>query len=137
MREPLPRDLQQRMAMMTAAPYATLLGMETVSLGEGEAVVRMATKDMTNALGSVHGGAVFSVADQAFALAANSEGEVTVALSASISYLRPAMGELEASARKVGESKSTSVYEVLVRQEGDVVAIFQGIGYKLRRSDNK
>jgi acyl-CoA thioesterase len=58
-------------------------------------------------------------------------------LSASISYLRPAMGELEASARKVGESKSTSVYEVLVRQEGDVVAIFQGIGYKLRRSDNK
>lgn len=122
---------------MTAAPYATLLGMETVSLGEGEAVVRMSTKDMTNALGSVHGGAVFSVADQAFALAANSEGEVTVALSASISYLRPAMGELEASARKVGESKSTSVYEVLVRQEGDVVAIFQGIGYKLRRSDNK
>lgn len=120
---------------MVEAPFAAHLNMETVSISDGEAAVRMPLEGMTNALGNAHGGAIFSVADQAFALACNSSGDIQVGISASINYLKPARGTLEARARKVGESKSTSVYEVLV-YDGDVlVAIFQGIGYRLRKRD--
>jgi acyl-CoA thioesterase len=133
----LPDELETRVKAMEAATYALHLGMETLSIGEGEAVVRMPTEGMTNALGTVHGGAIFSLADQAFALAANSYGEPTVALTATISYLRPAKGELVARARRIGENRSTSVFEVLVLQQDEVIAIFQGIGYKLRRTEKK
>ncbi|MDW5563740.1 MAG: hotdog fold thioesterase [Methanomassiliicoccus sp.] len=137
MKKDLPADLEARLGSMVVAPYALHLGMETVSIGENEAVVRMPVDGLTNALGTVHGGAIFSLADQAFALAANSRGEPQVALNASITYLRPGRGDLVATARKVEENKSTSVYEVQVVQGEEVIAIFQGIGYKLRRSEKK
>lgn len=137
MKRELPADLRARMEEMKAAPFALRLGIETVSVGENEAVVRMPVSGLTNALGMAHGGAIFSLADQAFALAANSRGEPQVAISASITYLRPGRGDLVARARKVEENRTTSVYEVQVLQGDAVVAIFQGIGYKLRRSDKK
>jgi acyl-CoA thioesterase len=51
---------------------------------------------------------------------------------ASMTYIRPARGMLEAVARKIGETKMTSVYEVRVFEKGELVAIFQGNGYKLK-----
>ncbi|MBI0584000.1 MAG: hotdog fold thioesterase [Methanomassiliicoccus sp.] len=137
MKKELPAELEARLESMKVAPYALHLNMETVSVGDGESVVRMPTDGMTNALGTAHGGAIFSLADQAFALAANSRGEPQVALTANISYLRPGKGDLEATARKVSDNRSTSVYEVIVRQGDEVVAVFQGIGYKLRRPEKK
>lgn len=137
MKKELPADLEARMEDMKVAPFALHLGMETVSIGENEAVVRMSVSGLTNALGMAHGGAIFSLADQAFALAANSRGDPQVAISASITYLRPGRGDLVARARKVEENRTTSVYEVQVLQGDAVIAIFQGIGYKLRRSDKK
>jgi acyl-CoA thioesterase len=97
----------------------------------------MPVDGLTNALGTVHGGAIFSLADQAFALAANSRGEPQVALNASITYMKPGRGDLVARARKVEENRTTSVYEVQVLQGEEVVAIFHGIGYKLRRPEKK
>lgn len=137
MKKDLPADLEARLGTMKAAPYALHLGMETVSIGENEAVVRMPVDGLTNSLGIVHGGAIFSLADQAFALAANSRGEPQVAINATITYMKPGKGDLVAKARKIVENKSTSVYEVQVMQGEEVVAIFQGIGYKLRRSEKK
>lgn len=137
MKRELPADLRARMEEMKAAPFTLRLGIETVSVGENEAVVRMPVSGLTNALGMAHGGAIFSLADQAFALATNSRGEPQVAISASITYLRPGRGDLVARARKVEENRTTSVYEVQVLQGDAVVAIFQGIGYKLRRSEKK
>ncbi len=137
MKEELPADLEARLGSMKVAPYALRLGMETVSIGENEAVVRMPVDGLTNALGTAHGGAIFSLADQAFALAANSRGDPQVAINATITYMKPGRGDLVAKARKVAENKSTSVYEVQVVQGDEVVAIFQGIGYKLRRSEKK
>ena len=137
MNSDLSTDLEVRLAAMKAAPFALHCHMETVSVKDGEAVVRMPVNEKLNALGTVHGGAIFSLADQAFALAANANGDPQVAISASINYLKPAKGTLVARARKVGENRSTSVYEVLVYDGEELVAIFQGIGYKLRRSDKK
>ncbi len=137
MESELSSDLKQRLESMNAAPFALRCDMETVSVGGGEAVVRMPVDGKLNALGTVHGGAVFSLADQAFALAANANGDPQVALSATINYLKPARGTLVARARLVGENKSTSVYEVLVYDGDCLVAIFQGTGYKLRKQEKK
>lgn len=137
MKKDLPTDVEERLKAIEDASYARSLNMETVSIGNGEAVVRMPIKGMTNALGNGHGGAIYSVADQAFALAANSDGDPQVALSVSISYLRPARGDLIATARKVGESRATGVYEVLVHDGDLLVAIFQGIGYRLKKKERK
>jgi acyl-CoA thioesterase len=137
MNEELPLDIKQRLDAMNAARFALHCHMETISIGVNEATVRMPINEKINALGTVHGGAIFSLADQAFALAANSSGDPQVAMSASISYLKPARGDLVAKARLVGENRSTSVYEVLVYDGEELVAIFQGVGYKLRRSEKK
>jgi len=137
MKKNLPGEVEARLKEIENAPYAIALKMETVSVGDGEAVVRMSIKGMTNALGNGHGGAVYSLADQAFALAANSEGDPQVALTVSISYLKPARGDLVATARKVGESRTTGVYDVLVHDGEQLVAIFQGIGYRLRKRENR
>ena len=56
---------------------------------------------------------------------------ISVAMFASMTYLKPARGMLEAVARKIGETKRTSVFEVKVFEKGELVAIFQGTGYKL------
>lgn len=125
-----PQDIVERLERMNAAPFALRCGIE---VGEGRAKVRMHPQDCYNALGTYHGGAVFTLADQAFALAANQGPDVQVAMSASIHYIRPARGTIEAVARLVGESGRTSIYEVLVYEGEELVAIFQGTGYKLAR----
>jgi acyl-CoA thioesterase len=130
----LSADVAERLESMKNAQFALHCVMETLSIGDGEASVRMEVDGKLNALDTVHGGAIFSLADQAFALAANSTGVPQVALSASISYLKPAKGALIAKAKKVGENKSTSVYEVLIYDGDCLVAIFQGVGYKLHRA---
>ena len=134
MESELSTELFERLESMKVAALAAHCDLETISVGEWEACVRMPVEGKLNALGTVHGGAIFTLADQAFALAANSAGPTQVGLSASITYLKPARGALTATARKVGENKSTSVYEVEVRDGDCLVAIFQGIGYKLHRS---
>jgi acyl-CoA thioesterase len=95
----------------------------------------MDISDKLNAVGGGHGGAVFSLADQAFAIASNLGPEVQVALSANISYLKPGKGLLEAVAIKISETRRTSLYEVKVYEGEELIAVFQGTGYKLNGND--
>ena len=129
----LPETIRERIREINNAPFIRSFGMELVSITEdGEVRVTMDASDKHNALGSAHGGAVFTVADQAFAIASNLGPEHQVAMFASMTYIKPARGKLEAVAKKIGETKRTSVYEVKVFEKGELVAIFQGNGYKLR-----
>jgi acyl-CoA thioesterase len=116
---------------MMDIPFVQELGIRTVSISEGEVRVAMDAGDKLNAVGGAHGGAVFTLADQAFALASNLEAWPQVALVASINYLRPGKGMLEAVARKTLETNRTSLYEVKVFDDGELIAVFQGTGYKL------
>ena len=128
----LPEEIKERIRKMNRAPFIQPFGIELVSISpEGEVRVTMDASDKHNALGAAHGGAVFTIADQAFALACNLGPELQVAMFASMTYLKPARGMLEAVARKIGETKRTSVFEVKVFEKGELVAIFQGTGYKL------
>ncbi|MBP8685278.1 MAG: PaaI family thioesterase [Methanomassiliicoccales archaeon] len=127
----VPREARERLQRMMDIPFVQELGIRTVSISEGEVRVAMDAGDKLNAVGGTHGGAVFTLADQAFALASNLEAWPQVALVASINYLRPGKGMLEAVARKTLETNRTSLYEVKVFDDGELIAVFQGTGYKL------
>jgi acyl-CoA thioesterase len=111
--------------------FACLTGMEVALTPEGGIRVVMDPDGKWNAIGTIHGGAIFALADQAFGIAANLGDSSQVAVSASIQYLAPATGRLEAVARLVEETALTSVYEVEVSGEGRRVAVFRGVGYKV------
>ena len=56
-------------------PYAKKLGMELVKLDYSYSLVKMTySKDMDNIFGMAHGGAIFSLIDEAFETSANSHG---------------------------------------------------------------
>ena len=63
---------------------ARLLGMEVTETWPGGARVRMEATGKRNSNGVIHGGAIFSLADHAFGLAANNGKTPQVAVSASI-----------------------------------------------------
>lgn len=115
-------------------PYAKLFGIDLVELGYGCAVVKMeVSEDMMNLFGVAHGGAVFSLMDAAFELAANSYGTVAVALSMSVNYISPAlMGKtFTAEAREVSRSNRISTYELTVKNsEGGLIASCQAMAYR-------
>ncbi len=113
--------------------FARHNGIEIIEAGEGRARARMRLcPDHLNGLGMVHGGAIFSLADYAFAAACNSQGVVSVAVNGSISYIKAASGgELVAEAEEVQQDgKLGSCVVRVLDEEGDVVAMFQGLSYR-------
>jgi acyl-CoA thioesterase len=109
---------------------ARALGMRVTLVEDGTVTVSMDAERALSPNATVHGGAIFSLADQAFGCAANLAGQ-EVALGAEISYLSPADGPLTASARCVSETPAVSLYRVEVRQGERLVALFLGHGFKL------
>lgn len=130
----LPNNVCERLKKIMDVRYVIDLGIRTESISEGgEVVCTMDAGDKINAMGGAHGGAIFTLADQAFALASNMGQEPQVALCVSINYVSPGRGHLRAVANKISETRRTSVYEVKVFEDGNMVAVFQGTGYKIGR----
>lgn len=109
-------------------------GIELVEIEEDYAKTKMTvTEDMDNILGATHGAIIFALADQAFAAAANSKKQVSVALNVSITFIAPPkIGEkLVAKAEMVNSTKRTGVYDIQVYGEADrLIATFQGLVYR-------
>jgi acyl-CoA thioesterase len=114
--------------------YAKKLGMELVELDSGYSKVKMIFKeDMENIFGMAHGGAIFSLMDEAFETAANSHGTVSVALSMNVTYIKPASAGdvLYAEAKEVSLSGRIGTYAISVENErGDLIAICQALVYR-------
>ncbi len=113
--------------------FAEELGITVVEAKDGYAKTSMkVTKQHTNALGFTHGGAIFSLADYAFAQACNFGDNVAVAVQVSINYLKPSVeGDLlVAEALRVSEGKTTGLYRVTVRKEDKIIADFTGLAFK-------
>jgi acyl-CoA thioesterase len=115
---------------------ARLLGMEVAATWPGGARVIMKAEGKRNPNGVIHGGAIFSLADHAFGLAANNGENPQVAVSATITYLSPAKGNLEAVAEQVAESAEHSLFLVRVHEGKRLVATLEGVGIKESRPDN-
>jgi len=113
---------------------ARLLGMVVRETWPGGARVAMKAEGKRNPDGVVHGGALFSLADQAFGLAANNGPVRQVAVSATIAYLSPAKGDLEAFAELVAETGDHSLFVVRVYEGERLVATFEGVGIKERKA---
>ncbi len=90
------------------------------------------TDETVNIHQMAHGGAIFSVADQACEAAGNSLGEPAVALQQNIHFLAPGRSGdfLEATAKVVHRTSRIGLIEFQVQnQEGLVVAIGQQVIY--------
>ena len=113
---------------------AKSLGIELQELREGYARCAMVvTEDMLNAHGSAHGGAIFTLADFAFAAACNSYGQVAVALEVSINFLEATSAEMHLVAEAKEESLSARIglYRLTVRNDsGTLVAAAQATAYR-------
>ncbi len=115
--------------MLAADLASRALGIEAVELGPGRAVLRMTVTDvMVNGHGIAHGGYLFLLADSAFACACNSEGPVTVAAGADITFIAPVRAGdlLVAEAVERVRYGRSGLYDVTVRRADEVVAEFRG-----------
>ena len=115
-------------------PYAQKLGIKVLKVAEGYALTEMKyTDEMTNLLGLMHGGAIFSLIDEAFELSANSHGTVAVALNMNITYMAaPQKGTtLRAEAKEVSRTSRTGTYQIRVMDEADnLIALCQALVYR-------
>ena len=96
-------------------PLARLLNIRLKDVDDGYALCEMEFIDtMENIYGSAHGGAIFSLIDEAFEVASNSHGVMAVALNVNIQYIRPALAGdmLTAEAKELSRSKKISTYDI-------------------------
>jgi acyl-CoA thioesterase len=114
--------------------FRELLGIQVLDVKDGYAKLSMKiTKNHTNFLGATHGGAIFALADCAFAEAVNFENKRAVAVQVSINFLKPSSeGDiLIAETAKISEGKTFALYNITICKESAVVALFSGLAYKL------
>ena len=118
-------------------PFRKLLGMEVLEIEPGRALVAMDYKpEFDNIYGRLHGGAVFSLLDEAFQLACNAHGSIAVALQLSIYYLNPAEpgARLLAEVSEINATRKTALYQAEVRQsDGTKIATAQAQAYRVGR----
>ena len=113
--------------------FARLIRMKLIEVHPGYARSAIPITDETvNIYQMAHGGAIFSVADQACEAAGNSFGEPAVALQHNIHFLAAGKSGdfLEATARITSRSNRIGLIEFEVRnQEGLLLAIGQQLIY--------
>jgi acyl-CoA thioesterase len=113
--------------------FARHAGIELLEASPGRARARMALHEKhLNGVGIAHGGAIFTLADFAFAAASNAHGTVAVAINAHISFVKAVSGGvLTAEAREVARGAKLGTYDVEIQNEsGDLIASFHGMVYR-------
>lgn len=126
-------DTEKARILLSGDRYALLTGIEIDEASPGYCRARMPIESKhLNAAGVVQGGAIFTLADLAFAVASNSRGRLALAINANITFLRgKSSGTLYAVATEVAEPGRLGAYDVLVSDErGSVVARFNGMVYR-------
>jgi acyl-CoA thioesterase len=125
--------MQDIKAFFTNDRFAKHSGIELLTVAPGHAVAQMPIRPHhLNAVGSVQGGAIFTLADFAFAAASNAHGKVAVAINVSITFMKAASsGTLRAEAREVSVNPRLGSYTVNITDEQDaLIAVFQGLVYR-------
>ncbi|MBR0196571.1 MAG: PaaI family thioesterase [Kiritimatiellae bacterium] len=127
-------SLEQARAYFSQDKFATENGIILDEVGPDRAVASMMIGPRhKNAWGGVMGGAIFTLADFAFAALTNDEKHVTVAQQVSINYLSQPKGKkliAKAQYRKDGRSSAVAIVDI-VDELGKEVAIFTALGFKL------
>lgn len=112
--------------------FEKLIGIQIIEVKDGYAKASLkVTQNHTNAIGIVHGGVVFTLADCAFAKAVNFGKRVGVAIQVDINFLKASHegDTLTAEAVRISESKRLGLYHIKVYQKNDLIAFFSGMAY--------
>ena len=129
------KTIDEARAYFAGDRFATENGMAIDELDGEHAVTSMTLLPRhRNAFGGVMGGAIFTLADFAFAALMNDRERLTVAQNVSISYLSATKGNrLVATARYRKDGRNSCVVNVDVADDaGRDVAQFVGTGFKLK-----
>ena len=113
--------------------YAALTGIEIIEAKKGYCKAQLKITDKhLNAANVVQGGAIFTLADLAFGVAANSQGQLALAINVNITFLKGiSEGTLFATATEFDYPKKLGAYDVVVTNEKDeIIARFNGLVYR-------
>lgn len=129
--------MQDRLAKLNETFSKERFVMESLDATIVEAADGFAKCTMTirpqhcNSLGIPMGGVLFTLADFAFAVAANQDGKTVVTQAAQITFLTPAVGSsLNAEAKAIRKGAQTSFYSVMIKDDvGTEVAFATANGY--------
>ena len=115
-------------------PFAVRMGMRLILLEDGHAIVEMPYQpaSMDNIYQRAHGGAVFSLIDEAFETASQTGGTIAVALNVNVTYVASPepQAHLTAEARRVSQTRKTAGYAITVTdQKGRQIAYCQALAY--------
>jgi acyl-CoA thioesterase len=112
--------------------FARENGMRVVEVRPGFARTEMTVEPRhLNSIGILQGGALFTLADLAFAVASNSHGVVAVACQADLTFFKAvASGTLTATADEIARTRRLSTCVVRITDErGELVGLFKGVAY--------
>jgi acyl-CoA thioesterase len=107
-----------------AEPYARKMGLSLIKVEPGYALVEMTPQEDTgNIFGMTHGGAIFSLIDEAFQVSCNAHGTIAVALSMTITYHHPPdrKSVLRAESKEIHRARKTGTYEIKVSDDHDTL----------------
>lgn len=113
-------------------PFARLLGIRLVDVDEGYALCEMKYIDhMDNLYQNAHGGAIFSLIDEAFEISSNSHDRIAVALNMNITYMKPPKkgSTLRAESKEINRTRRTASYNITVKDEEGLIATCQALVY--------
>lgn len=117
--------------------FARHCGIKLLSAEPGMAKARMEIKDYhLNGAKTVHGGALFTLADFTFAVASNSQGQLALAISTNMSFVKAAYaGTLYAEAKELSLNRKLGTYQVTITDEDkNLIAQFHGTAFRKEES---
>jgi uncharacterized protein (TIGR00369 family) len=118
-----PSSRPERLKFLVHIPFVESLGFELLRFEGGEADIAVQLhEELTNSWGVAHGGVTMTLLDVAMAHAARSPDESGIPETAGVvtiemktSFLRPGLGRLVASGRRLHRSASMAFCEASVR----------------------
>ncbi len=117
-------------------PFAKTMGMRLVCLEKDYSCVEMDHRPelMDNIYKRAHGGAIFSLIDEAFETVSQAHGTIAVALNINVTYVcSPEPGNrLRAEAREISRTRRTASYDIKVTDTRDhkLIASCQALAYR-------
>lgn len=104
-----------------ASDYLSFHGITLLEAENGVSKVVMdINHSISNIYGTVHGGALFTLADTAAGSACYSRGQKCVTLNSTIHFIHPGInGVLTAYGKEVSRGKKTGIYDVTITDEDD------------------
>jgi len=116
---PTPGAVERIGTLLRCGPFAKGMDIRLVSSGEGRAVLEMEiTEPLTNNKGTCHGGALFTLADTAFGVAAHYGGPV-VTVGSDLQFIRPGRpGDIvRASALQISRTGRTGLFQLSISEK--------------------